>query len=66
MSKKTNADYVAASRARLKSAGGRRLPSGYLTPQGAADLDTLARTGYADSLRAVIERALREAASRIT
>lgn len=61
---KTNADYVAASRRRAVAAGARPIPRGMLTPQGAADLDTLARSGYADSLRAVIERALREAVER--
>ena len=55
---------VRDSRQRTVAAGGRRMPSGYLTPQGAADLDALASAGYADSLRAVIERALREAVER--
>lgn len=55
---------VRDSRSRAMEAGARPIPRGMLTPQGAADLDTLARAGYADSLRAVIERALREAAER--
>ena len=55
---------VRDSERRAMEAGARPIPRGMLTPQGAADLDTLMRAGYAGSLRAVIERALREAAQR--
>lgn len=59
----SQAQRARSSEARKLQSGGRRMPGGVLSPQAAADLQTLQERGYASSATACIVRALREAAS---
>ena len=57
---------VAASRERLKAAGGRAIPRGMLQPAAAQALADLVATGYAESPVAVISAALLDAQRKIS
>lgn len=63
MNPKTPATRVREFEARQVKAGGRRMPGSMMSPQAVAALDQLIAAGYASSMTACIERALKEAAS---
>ena len=51
-----------ASERRRVEAGGRRMPGGVLSAEAARALEALLAAGYAHGVKAVIERALKDAA----
>ena len=52
---------VRASEARKIKAGGRRMPSGIMSPEAVKAMNSLMRKGYSSSMTACIERALIDA-----
>lgn len=62
----TPAQRVRRAEAKLKEAGGRRIPGGFLQPDAAKALESLVQSGYAASPVAVISTALLDARARLS
>lgn len=58
-----SATNVRASEARKIKSGGRRMPSGVMSPDAVKAMNALIRKGYANSMTACIERALIDAST---
>lgn len=61
----TPAQRVRRAEAKLKEAGGRRIPGGFLQPDAAQALDALVSSGYARSPVAAISTALLDAERKV-
>ena len=57
----TPAQRVRASEARKIKDGGRRMPSGVMSPDAVKAMNQLLRAGYASSMTACVERAIIDA-----
>lgn len=62
----TPAQRVRRAEAKLKEAGGRRIPGGFLQPDAAQALESLVQSGYAASPVAAISAALLDARARLS